>query len=106
VSPKDIHDDRCQAGGLVVARGAFGGLMLIENGAGNGQALTYFLNASRMITDDLIGDSYDVAQSLRLKMANAFFKMSRSRSTRLSSASSSLTRESREEATGPLSRSS
>jgi len=68
--------------------------------------LAYFLNASGIVTDDLIGDGYDVAQSLRLKMANAFFKMSRSRSTRLSSASSSLTRVSREEATGPLSRSS
>lgn len=84
----------------------FGGLMLVENGAGNVQTLAYFLNASGIVTDDLIGDGYDVAQSLRLEMANAFFKMSRSRSTRLSSASSSLTRVLREEATGPLSRSS
>ena len=43
-----------------------------------------------------------ICYSLRPKIANAFFKMSRSRSTRLSSASSSRTLPSRDPATGPL----
>src|SRR6056297_2347135 len=66
------------------------------------QMTTDFGNISMTFLNDSFHGRIDVSYSLRPKIANAFFNMSLSRSTRRRSASRSLTFASSELATGPL----
>lgn len=59
-------------------------------------------NPEHLLCSNRLNGCVDISYSLRPKIANAFFKMSRSRSTLRSSFSSSRTRASSELATGPL----
>ena len=74
----------------------------IERGAIHGHEFTDFCNRCDAFLADRFNSRIHICYSLRPKMANAFFKTSRSRSTRRSSVSSSRTRPSSELATGPL----
>lgn len=59
-------------------------------------------NGCNAFLHDCFNGRIHIGYSLRPKIANAFFKTSRSRSTRRNSVSSSRTRASNELATGPL----
>lgn len=85
--PENIHDDRRQfsLGHLVSVQAKL--LVFVKSRSWNGQAFTNIAYLKTTLETCLISRCNHVTLSLRLKMANAFFKISRSRSTRRSSAS-------------------
>ena len=65
------------------------------------QHVTHRRDREALSGHDLIDRRIDIGHSLRPKMANAFFKMSRSRSTRRNSSSNCRTRASNDSAAAP-----
>ena len=101
VPHEDGHDSRDQLGVFPLTRSGLGrvpGVVCRPIDAEHFADRRYRLAS-------LAGNRFDggvnVGQTCRPKMANAFFRMSRSRSTRSNSASSWRTRSSRRSATGP-----
>src|SRR6185312_16300401 len=106
VTPEDGPDRFSERGGFLLARRRLATEPGVVGGATNVECLTH---RGDRVDFRRAGNRLDrrihLGHSLRPKMANAFFKMSRSRFTRSSSASSSRTRSSSVAATGPLWRS-
>ena len=85
--PEDVADQRQQ---LAISPGASGlGLASpgVEAGAADEQGVTESGHGEESLESELFNECVQVGYPLRLKMLNAFFRMSRSRSTRRSSSS-------------------
>src|SRR5258707_450797 len=98
--PEDVADQGHEFSVLLFACGfVFGqpgvvtGPADLQRGAGGSQR--------KSLERELFDEGIRFGYTCRLKMANAFFKMSRSRSTRRSSSSSCATRDPRVWAAGP-----
>ena len=87
VMPEDVADQRQQ---LAISPGADAlGLSppSIKAGAADEQGVAESGHGKESLESELFNESVQVGYPLRLKMLNAFFRMSRSRSTRRSSSS-------------------
>ncbi|MFN3151574.1 hypothetical protein [Bremerella sp.] len=97
--PKDVDHQRRQAAERLRLAHKSQASLLARVGATNREVIANFTHARHVLGDNLLRHRNPIDQSLRLKIANAFFSTSRSRSTRFNSSSSSFTRLSREAAT-------
>ena len=87
VMPEDVADQRQQLA-ISTSAGRLGlATPSIKAGAADEQGVAQSGHGEESLESELFNESVQVGYPLRLKMLNAFFRMSRSRSTRRSSSS-------------------
>ena len=101
VPPEDVADEGHQFTILLLSSRLDQGLPGVIACAADLEGIAHGGHSEDSLEGELFDQGVGVGYALRLKMANAFFKMSRSRSTRRSSSSSWATRSPRVRAAGP-----